>query len=159
MVYPARLARLVGVLAARALPKNAQRTDVQESRATRALTRRLGQRRPDPRAGISRYDEYGGSEEPDACQLFSVSSEPGVHARAVSAEIRDSAANCAYKDHGGSRNYLNVTIKRDDGNQVPRTFRTRRTDAWARVLFSRAQTSLDCAASHRRLFWAKPATR
>ena len=51
-----------------------------------------------------------------------------------------------YKDHGGSRQNLNVTIKRDDGTQVPRTRRTRRTDAWARVLFSRAQTSLDFAA-------------
>ena len=62
------------------------------------------------------------------------------------AEIRNAAANCAYKDHDGSRKNLNVTIKRDDGNQVPRTCRTRRTDAWARVLFSRAQTSVDFAA-------------
>ena len=59
------------------------------------------------------------------------------------AEIRDSSANCAYNDHDGSRKNLNVTIKRVDGNQVPRTCRTRRTDAWARVLFSRAQTSLE----------------
>jgi len=59
------------------------------------------------------------------------------------AEIPDSTANCAYKDHDGFRKNLNVTIKRDDGNQVPRTRRTRRTDAWARVLFSCAQTSLD----------------
>ena len=35
------------------------------------------------RAGISRYDGYGGSEEPDSCQLFSVSSGPDAHARAV----------------------------------------------------------------------------
>ena len=49
------------------------------------------------------------------------------------AEIRDSAANGAYKDHGGSRKNLNVTIKKDGGTQVPRTRRTRRTDAWARV--------------------------
>jgi hypothetical protein len=147
-----------------------------------------------PRAGISRYDGYGGSEEPDACQLSSVLSGPafplellrvallavlqakrcgeaplsepdraparcfsevaecdpvlnrsiGFAQRSTSwAEIRDSAAHCADKDRGGSRQNLHVTIKRDDGNQVPRTRRTRRTDAWARVLFSRAQPSLD----------------
>ena len=63
------------------------------------------------------------------------------------AEIRDSAANCAYTDAGGSRKNLNLTIKRDDGNQVPRTRRTRRTDAWARLLFSHPQTSLDFAVT------------
>jgi len=55
------------------------------------------------------------------------------------AEIPDSTANCAYKDDDGSRKNLNITIRGDDGNQVPRTCRTRRTDAWARVLFRRAQ--------------------
>jgi hypothetical protein len=58
-------------------------------------------------------------------------------------EIRDSAANCAYKDHDGSRKNLNVTIKREmtgigfRGPAVP-VVPTR-----GRELFSRAQTSLD----------------
>jgi len=69
------------------------------------------------------------------------------------AEVRDAAANCAYKDHDGSRN---VTIKRDDGNQVPRTCRTRRTDAWGASALHPRPTSLDFAASST-TFWAKPA--